>query len=512
MTARPLHAVLRALADTGPPATDADLLRRFVATRDDEAFATLVKRHGRLVWAVCRHLTRSDAEADDAFQATFLVLVRNAAGVKDAARLSAWLHGVAYKVCGKSRLAAKRRTTREQATAGRERNGHAIPDSAWDRALSAVHEEVAGLPDSLRVPFVLCCLEGLGQTEAAEQLGWKLGTLSGRLTRAKDAVLAKLSARGLTLGVLASVGLAVVPSDVSAKAVGLGQIGFAVPGSVLQLSSGVIGMSVNKVKLLAAGVLAACGLAISGGAGWVSKAEAYDPTAAASPADRVKQLEAELAKAKAQAARAAEEAKLAEELTARYVEALTESVKKAAADPDKPAKADARLLGEVVKGRKGLTGNPTAVATAKWEYEFVDMAETFDPGNLSLFLQEREKAGWEFLGSSALGKNGGVPMWLFRKSKGGTTTATVYETVPVTKYYTYPKAETTAPAAPNVPSSPPLPPAAPSAPSATPKGVMVPAVAPAQSTPADTAEQIEAEIKRLQEKLEVLKKTKQKGK
>jgi DNA-directed RNA polymerase specialized sigma24 family protein len=112
MTARPLHAVLRAIADAAPPATDADLLRRFVASRDDEAFAALVKRHGRLVWAVCRHLTDSAAADDDVFQATFLVLVRNAAGVRYAAKLSAWLHGVAYKVCGKSRLAARRRTTR----------------------------------------------------------------------------------------------------------------------------------------------------------------------------------------------------------------------------------------------------------------------------------------------------------------------------------------------------------------------------------------------------------------
>src|SRR6476469_9756425 len=117
MTARPLNAVLRALADSGPPDTDADLLRRFVATRDDEAFGRLVKRHGRLVWAVCRHLSRSDAEADDAFQATFLVLFRNAAKIRDAGRLSAWLHGVAYRVCARARRAAQRRAVRERAAA-----------------------------------------------------------------------------------------------------------------------------------------------------------------------------------------------------------------------------------------------------------------------------------------------------------------------------------------------------------------------------------------------------------
>ena len=208
MSPRSLQYVLRSLAETAPMASDADLLRRFLQ-QDEQAFAELVRRHGRLVWAVCRHLTRSDAEADDAFQATFLVLLKNAKKVREPGNLSAWLHGVAYKVCAKSRQSAKRRNARERATALREGNGSAVPDSAWDRALAAVHEEVAKLPDTLRVPFVLCCLEGIGVTEAAERLGWKLGTLSGRLTRAKDAVLLKLEARGFTLGVVATVGVVV---------------------------------------------------------------------------------------------------------------------------------------------------------------------------------------------------------------------------------------------------------------------------------------------------------------
>ena len=154
MTPRSIQYVLRTLAETSPTVSDADLLRRFSAN-DEAAFGELVRRHGRLVWAVCRHLTRSDAEADDAFQATFLVLLKNAKKVRDAGKLSAWLHGVAYKVCAKSRLAAQRRSAREQASAVREGVGSAVPDSAWDRALAAVHEEVAKLPETQRVPFVL---------------------------------------------------------------------------------------------------------------------------------------------------------------------------------------------------------------------------------------------------------------------------------------------------------------------------------------------------------------------
>ncbi|MGL4554728.1 MAG: RNA polymerase sigma factor, partial [Gemmataceae bacterium] len=154
MTPRLLQSVLRSLADAASPASDGDLLRDFAATRAEAAFAELVRRHGRLVWAVCRHLAGSEAEAEDAFQATFLVLLKNAGSVRDGAKLSSWLHGVAYRVCSKARQGAKRRSAREQAAAAGERAGPAVPESAWDRAMAAVHEEVAKLPEALRVPFV----------------------------------------------------------------------------------------------------------------------------------------------------------------------------------------------------------------------------------------------------------------------------------------------------------------------------------------------------------------------
>lgn len=137
----------------------------------------------------------------------------------------------------------------------------------------------------------------------------------------------------------------------------------------------------NQVKLLAAGLLVACGLGVSG-AGWLSTADAQyvPPGMPLKPAERVKRLEEELAKAKKEAESAT--------LLTRYTEVWQ-------------TKSDKR----------------TAIQTAKWEYEFVEMAETFDAANLALFLQEREKAGWEFLGSSALAKNGGVPMWVFRRPR-----------------------------------------------------------------------------------------------
>ena len=390
MTSRSLQAVFRSLVDASNLVPDADLLCRFLAN-DETAFAELVRRHGRLVWAACRNLTRSDAEADDAFQATFLVLIRKANTIRDAGKLSSWLHGVAYKVCAKSRQASKRRATREQATAAHEGNGHAVPDSAWDRALAAVHEEAAKLPETLRVPFVLCCLEGKSVTESAEQLGWKLGTFSGRLTRAKDAVLAKLDARGLTLGGVAAVSLAVPPAVLVAKTSALAQVGFAVPLTILQLSQGAIGMSMTSVKMLAATVLLTCGMGLSVGTGWLATADAQTaiPTKAAptkaNAEDVVKQRQAELEKA-------------------RQIVLDFEA---------KPQSMIEFLLEETTLVAK--LSNPITFKTAKWEYQLAEMNATFDAVAFATFLQARESEHWEFLGSTNLGPNGGVSEWLFRR-------------------------------------------------------------------------------------------------
>src|SRR5580698_5355167 len=122
-----IPALLRQLSETGPPVTDAELLGRYAVHRDEDAFAALVRRHGRLVWSVCQHLAGSDA--DDAFQATFLVLLRNAGKAGIANKLSAWLYGVAYRVCLKARQSVKRRACREHAVSVKERDGSIVPDS-----------------------------------------------------------------------------------------------------------------------------------------------------------------------------------------------------------------------------------------------------------------------------------------------------------------------------------------------------------------------------------------------
>src|SRR5579883_1814388 len=204
MTPRPLDAVLRhaaASAGGGPgrDLADADLLRRFAAGGDEPAFAEIVRRYGPLVWGVCRNMLPHDADAEDAFQATFVVLVRSAGTVRGG--LGPWLHGVAVRVALKARRAAARRRCRERAAAAPDRRPAAAPE--WAELLAAVHEEVARLPDPLRAAFVACGLEGLRQQDAAARLGWKLGTLTGRLTRARQRLAARLAGRGLTAGVAA---------------------------------------------------------------------------------------------------------------------------------------------------------------------------------------------------------------------------------------------------------------------------------------------------------------------
>src|SRR5262245_3552840 len=268
---------------------DPDLLRRFAADRDQAAFAVLVRRHGPLVWGVCRNLLPADADAEDAFQATFLALVRSAGTVRQTETLGGWLHAVAYRVAMKARRTAARRRQREVVAAIPEPDSP-VPDAAWDDLQAAVHEEVCRLPEKLRIPFVLCGLQGRQQKDVAKQLGWKVGTVSGRLTKARQRLLERLARRGVPVGMAAGAavlgmasGIAAVPHSVSSKAIAAAATPDAVSPVVISLARGVYPMFLTRTKLLVAGVLMAGALTTGIGSRLMSTADAQPPSAEPSP-------------------------------------------------------------------------------------------------------------------------------------------------------------------------------------------------------------------------------------
>ena len=179
-----LAAILRHIGKIAPLERrlgDRDLLRRFVRARDEEAFAALVQRHGRVVLSVCRHVLHHDQDAEDAFQATFLVLARRAGSVRRPEALASWLHGVAYRTAlGIKRSAALRRA--HERCASTVRDAELQPTHALHELQVILDEEVCVLPEKYRVPFVVCCLEGKTKAEAGSELGWKEGTISSPKT------------------------------------------------------------------------------------------------------------------------------------------------------------------------------------------------------------------------------------------------------------------------------------------------------------------------------------------
>src|SRR5262245_45527942 len=181
--------------------TDAALLGRFIAERDETAFAALVDRHGPLVFHVCRRVLGDVHDAEDAFQAAFLVLARKAATVYPREALTAWLHGVAYRVALKARSARVRQSRADQPLVVPPADPHADPlaELSARELLVIVDEEVRRLPEVYRLPVILCCLEGRSLEETARQLGWARGCVEGRLERGRARLPHRVVRRALTL-------------------------------------------------------------------------------------------------------------------------------------------------------------------------------------------------------------------------------------------------------------------------------------------------------------------------
>jgi RNA polymerase sigma factor (sigma-70 family) len=178
--------------------TDGELLERFLAHREEAAFTLLVQRHGPMVLAVCRRVLGNCDSVQDAFQATFLVLVRRAASIRKKGSLASWLYAVALHIALKARTqtAARRRRERQAAIMPRP---EPLDDLTWQELRCLLDEEIGRLPEKYQTPLVLCYFEGKSYDQAARELGWPKSSLAKRLARAQELLHGQLTRRGITL-------------------------------------------------------------------------------------------------------------------------------------------------------------------------------------------------------------------------------------------------------------------------------------------------------------------------
>jgi RNA polymerase sigma factor (sigma-70 family) len=248
-------------------ASDQHLVQRFSDQRDEAAFHTLLRRHGPMVLDVCRGVLGNEANAEDAFQATFLILARKAASIRKAASVGCWLHGVAYRTALNARTQS---ATRQKCEARAPVRQLSQPDDlTWRELREVLHQELTGLAERYRAPLVMCYLEGKTQDQAAAQLRLAKSTLKERLERGRGLLRARLVRRGLGPALLvaaawpAAIASACLPSMLvssTVKAAGLSAVGKATVGvistKVAALAEGVMkSMLLTKLKTAAAVLL-----------------------------------------------------------------------------------------------------------------------------------------------------------------------------------------------------------------------------------------------------------------
>jgi RNA polymerase sigma factor (sigma-70 family) len=273
------HLRRAALRHVGATLTDGELLERYVTQRDDAAFEALMRRHGPMVLGACRRVLGNEADAEDAFQATFLVFVHKAASIRSRSTVSNWLYGVAHNMALKAKALNRKRYMKEREAASVPK--HQARAEVWQEVQALLDAELSGLPDKYRVAIVLCDLEGKTIKEAARRLGWPQGTVATRLTRGRACLAKRLGKHGLTLSgavvaalvsqgaALANMRTALIDSTIRAASMIMAQGKIAVGGTisvrVAALAEGMMKtMLLSKLKF---GTTLALALALLG-VGW----------------------------------------------------------------------------------------------------------------------------------------------------------------------------------------------------------------------------------------------------
>jgi RNA polymerase sigma factor (sigma-70 family) len=278
---------LHRLAGTpgGAEPSDGQLLERFAGRGEEAAFAALVRRHGPMVLGVCRRLLGQAPDADDAFQATFLVLFRRARALHRAGSLAGYLYTVAYHVALKAKANAARRQRREKEVRDMPRAERRAED-LWDDLQPVLDEELNRLPDHYRAAVVVCYLQGRTNEEASRVLGCPAGTVKSRLARARALLRTRLARRGLALAaaplaaILAERAGASVPpalAQAAVRATVLAAAGQALAPAVTALADGVLkALFVARIKVAGA-LLLALGSILLAAAAWTHQARAQGP-------------------------------------------------------------------------------------------------------------------------------------------------------------------------------------------------------------------------------------------
>jgi RNA polymerase sigma factor (sigma-70 family) len=271
MSNRLLPQLVRIVLSASPAVrSDSQLLGDFLSTREESAFRTLVLRHGPMVLGVCRRILSDGHLAEDAFQATFLVLARRAGSIVPREQVGPWLYGVATRTAWKARGQSLRRLARES-TSTVPPEPVVYPDESWDDVLPILDEEIARLPEKLRLAVVLCDLQGRPQRQVAKELGIPVSTLANRLAAARRQLAARLTDRGVTLSVAGlstllagGIGIAIPPTLTAATI--RSALGTEVPPAVSQLSEGVMKMfAIHKLRsTIATTVLGSAFLLLAG--------------------------------------------------------------------------------------------------------------------------------------------------------------------------------------------------------------------------------------------------------